>query len=65
MINSLTKNGGSVYCHCLKDTGDAQAEGLAPMSSLSHRQIGLEFLKFRQGRNIMVPMSRPLWKILS
>lgn len=53
MINSLTQNGVSVYCHCLKRQGDTQDTVDEPMSALSQGQIGLEFLKFRQGRKVV------------
>lgn len=53
MINTLTENGIPVYCHCLKRDGENENEGFKPRSLMSQKQVGLEFLKFRQGGKVI------------
>lgn len=54
MINALTDNKISVYCHCLKKQEETTQENdPKPSSTMSQRRVGLEFIKFPQGRRVI------------
>lgn len=53
MINALTENGIPVYCHCIKGKSVSKADELISQSPWETFHIGIEMLKFSQGRKII------------
>ncbi len=53
MINSLTRNGIPVFCHCKKKMNGQIKEELVPQNSMSLNHVFMQFLKFHQGRVVL------------
>ncbi len=52
-INALINKGIPVYCHCISNNNERN-DVLLPHSSMSNKKVTFEFIKFQQGRKVLM-----------